>query len=184
MADDSSNPLGLPPSVWIAVIVGVAGVFALNQHPFQDVRPADATAPVYRHAPSEDQDVEARLWEDPLGAAAIAKAGDDREAAAKAGRKNAAGAEPSPDHTTRRLKNLLTVNSDHLENVLVLGALVPGAPYAADIETRRRVRYAVLAGLHRTGFVPQNSEHVGYISLAGIYQDEPTHGHDIAAYEW
>jgi hypothetical protein len=184
MADDSSNPLGLPPSVWIAVIVGVAGVFALNQHPFQDVRPADATAPVYRHAPSEDQDVEARLWEDPLGAAAIAKAGDDREAAANAGRKNAAGAEPSPDHTTRRLKNLLTVNSDHLENVLVLGALVPGAPYAADIETRRRVRYAVLAGLHRTGFVPQNSEHVGYISLAGIYQDEPTHGHDIAAYEW
>src|SRR5580704_12793223 len=80
MAEDSSNPLGLPPSVWIAVIVGVAGVFALNQHPFQDVRPADATAPVYRHTPSEDQDVEARLWEDPLGAAATAKAGDDREA--------------------------------------------------------------------------------------------------------
>src|SRR5260221_13887601 len=117
MADDSSNPLGLPPSVWIAVIVGAASVFALNQHPFQDVRPADATAPVYRHSPSEDQDVEARLWEDPLGPAAAAKAGDDREAAPGAGRKVA---DLAPDHTIGRLKKLLTVNAHPLENVLAL----------------------------------------------------------------
>jgi hypothetical protein len=192
MAEDSSNPLGLPPSVWIAVLVGLAGAFALNQHPFQDVRPADATAPVYRHTPSEDQDVEARLWEDPLGAAATAKAGDDLEAAANAGRKSTeprpppnpdAGAAPL-DHTTNRLRSLLKDNVEHVENVLVLGAMVPGAPYADDIETRRRIRYAVLAGLHRASFVPVNSEHVGYISLAGIYQGEPSPGHDIAAYEW
>jgi hypothetical protein len=192
MAEDSSNPLGLPPSVWIAVIVSVAGVFALNQHPFQDVRPADATAPVYRHTPSEDQDVEARLWEDPLGAAATAKAGDDREAAASAGRKvaeprpppNPEGSAASHDHTTKRLRALLKDNVEHIENVLVLGAMVPGAPYADDIETRRRIRYAVLAGLHRANFVPVNSEHVGYISLTAIYQGEPSPGHDIAAYEW
>lgn len=204
MAEDSSNPLGLPPSVWIAVIVGVAGVFALNQRPFQDVRPADSSAPVYRHTPSEDQDVEARLWEDPLGAVATAKAADDREAAAVADRKAAVprpSANPSaansssqtghapsaaapPDHTTKRLQNLLKVNADSVESVLVLGAMVPGAPYADDIETRRRIRYAVLAGLHRAAFVPSNSEHVGYITLSEFYQDDPTHGHDIAAYEW
>jgi hypothetical protein len=192
MAEDSSNPLGLPPSVWIAVIVGVAGVFALNQHPFQDVRPADPTAPIYRHTPSEDQDVEARLWEDPLGAAAAAKAGDDREATASAGRKGVE-ARPPPnsesgaaahDHTTKRLRALLKDNVEHVENVLVLGAMVPGAPYADDIETRRRIRYAVLAGMHRANFVPENSEHVGYISLTALYQGEPSPGHDIAAYEW
>jgi hypothetical protein len=192
MAEDSSNPLGLPPSMWIAVIVGVAGVFALNQHPFQDVRPADATAPVYRHTPSEDQDVEARLWEDPLGAAATAKAGDDREATASAGRKgvdsrpppNPEGSAATHDHTMKRLRTLLKNNDEHIENVLILGAIVPGAPYADAIETRRRIRYAVLAGLHRANFVPENSEHVGYISLARIYHGEPSPGHDIAAYEW
>ena len=226
MAEDSSNPLGLPPTVWIAVIVGLAGVFALNQRPFQDVRPTDASAPVYRHTPSEDQDVEARLWEDPLGAAAAAKAADDREAAAAADRKAAAvprppanppaadssspaGTSSSPacfapgkpkrvracphapsaaaaplDHSTKRLRNFLKANVDSVESVLVVGAMVPGAPYADDIETRRRIRYAVLAGLHRAAFVPMNNEHVGYITLAEFYEDDPTHGHDIAAYEW
>src|SRR3979411_587372 len=89
MADDSPSSSGIPPSVWIAVVVGLLGMFALNQHPFQDVRPA-TTAPVYRHTPSEDQDVEARLWDDALGAAANAKAADDRESAAAADRKVAA----------------------------------------------------------------------------------------------
>ncbi|MEA3162169.1 MAG: hypothetical protein QOD95_3717, partial [Gammaproteobacteria bacterium] len=41
MADDSSSSSGIPPSVWIAVVVGLLGMFALNQHPFQDVRPAN-----------------------------------------------------------------------------------------------------------------------------------------------
>src|ERR1700736_4457723 len=112
MAEDSSNPLGLPPTVWIAVIVGLAGVFALNQRPFQDVRPTDASAPVYRHTPSEDQDVEARLWEDPLGAAAAAKAADDREAAVAAIQRAAIAQPPANpsagsaplDHTTKRLQ--------------------------------------------------------------------------------
>src|ERR1700730_1506932 len=191
MAEDSSNPLGLPPSVWIAVIVGVAGVFALNQHPFLDVRPADPTAPVYRHTPSEDQDVEARLWEDPLGAAAAAKVRDDREAAA-AVRKDAETPPPpnsevsaaSHDHTMKRLRTLLKDNAEHVDNVLVLAAMVPGEPYADAIEKRRRIRYAVLAGLHRVNFVPVNSERVGYISLARLYRGEPSPGHDIAAYEW
>jgi hypothetical protein len=186
MADDSSSSSGIPPSVWIAVVVGLLGMFALNQHPFQDVRPAN-TAPVYRHTPSEDQDVEARLWDDALGAAANAKAADDRESAAAADRKVAAAkpavAQPVP-HTTARLKNTLKNNADGVESVLVLGAIVPGAPYADDIETRRRIRYAVLAGLHRAGLVPMNIEHVGYITLSDIYQDDPTHGRDIAAYEW
>jgi hypothetical protein len=194
MADDSSSPLGLPPSVWIAVLVGVVGVFALNQRPFQDVRPADSSAPVYRHTSSEDQDVEARLWEDPLGAVATAKAADDREAAAAAANQMAAAVPRPPanpaaaaapfDHTTKRLQNLLEANVDGVDSILVLGAMVPGAPYADDIETRRRIRYAVLAGLHRAAFVPVNSEHVGYITLSEVYQDDPTHGHDIAAYEW
>src|SRR5260370_771083 len=75
MADQSSGPLGLPPTVWVVVIVGLAGALAATQHAFQDVRPGDAATPAYRHAPSEDQDIEARQWEDPFSAVAIARRG-------------------------------------------------------------------------------------------------------------
>src|ERR1700716_2943020 len=105
--------------MWMALLVGVVGVFALNQRPFQDVRPTDSLTPVYRHTPSEDQDVEARLWEDPLGAVATAKAADNRKPPAAAIQKAAAIDRPPAnppagnaplDHTTKRLRNLLEVN--------------------------------------------------------------------------
>ena len=73
MTDQSSGPLGLPPTVWVVIVVGLAGALAATQHPFGDVRPGDPTTSAYRHAPSEDQDIEARQWEDPLSVVAIAR---------------------------------------------------------------------------------------------------------------
>jgi hypothetical protein len=67
--------------------------------------------------------------------------------------------------------------------VLLLAALVTGAPYADDIENRRRSRYAVLAGLYRAGFMPANREHVGYVRLSDLYS-ESSHAHEVAAFEW
>jgi len=67
--------------------------------------------------------------------------------------------------------------------VLVMGAMVSGAPYAADIESRRRTRYAVLAGLYRSGYMPLNNQHVGYVRLAELYAD-PIRVNDLAAFEW
>jgi hypothetical protein len=175
MADQSSNPLGLPPTVWVVIIVGLAGALVATQHPFQDVRPGDRSTPAYRHAPSEDQDIEARQWEDPFSAVAIA-----RRAAEST--KGGSTSSPSDDdsHTTSRL------SADRLKDpahVLVVGAMVPGAPYADDIETRRRIRYAVLAGLYQEGYVPDDSEHIGFISLPELSTEIP-HAHNIAAYEW
>ena len=68
-------------------------------------------------------------------------------------------------------------------SVLVLAAIVSGAPYAADIENRRRMRYAVLAGLYRSGYMPFNNQHVGYVRLAEFY-DDPSRANDLAAFEW
>jgi hypothetical protein len=174
MADQSSSPLGLPPTVWVVIIVGLAGALAATQHPFKDVRPGDPSIPAYRHAPSEDQDIEARQWEDPFSAVAIARR-------ATASTKAGSASSPSDDdpHTISRL------NVDRLKDpahVLVVGAMVPGAPYADDIETRRRTRYAVLAGLYQEGYVPDDSEHIGFIYLPEL-STEP-HAHNIAAYEW
>src|SRR5262249_55252396 len=39
---------------------------------------------------------------------------------------------------------------------------VSGAPYSEDQETRRRTRYAVLAGLAAEGFIPQDPKHIGF----------------------
>jgi len=175
MADQSSGPLGLPPTVWVVIIVGLAGALAATQHPFQDVRPGDATTAAYRHAPSEDQDIEARQWDDPFSAVAIAR----RVAQSPKGG-SASSASDDDSHTTSRL------NADRLKepaHVLVVGAMVPGAPYADDIETRRRSRYAVLAGLHQEGYVPDDSEHIGFVFLPELSTEIP-HAHNIAAYEW
>jgi hypothetical protein len=174
MADQSSSPLGLPPTVWVVIIVGLAGALAATQHPFQDVRPGDPTTSAYRHVPSEDQDIEARQWEDPLSAVAIAR---------RAAQSTKAGSTSPPsndDHTLNRL------NMDRLKDpahVLVVGAMVSGAPYADDIETRRRTRYAVLAGLYQEGYVPDDSEHIGFVFLPELPTEIPL-AHNIAAYEW
>jgi hypothetical protein len=180
MADQSSGPLGLPPTVWVVIIVGLAGALAATQHPFQDVRPGDPTTSAYRHAPSEDQDIEARQWEDPFSAVAIA-----RRAATKSG---SASSPPADDsHTTRRLNADRTKEpSDRTKDpahLLVVGVMVPGAPYADDIETRRRTRYAILAGLYQEGYVPDDSEHIGFIFLPELSTEIPN-AHNIAAYEW
>jgi hypothetical protein len=203
MADDSKSPVVLPPTVWIALIAALAGAFALHQQAFHDTRPSDSSTPLYRHVPSDDQDVEARLWEDPLAAVAIARRGDNHDGTATAqipaasdaattgtahpaqrglGCKGDCGRLP-PRHTIGRLRTTLTAYVAHKNPVLVLAALVPGAPYAEDIESRRRTRYAVLAGLYRADYIPVNNEHVGYVTLGEFYP-ATAQAHDVAAFEW
>ena len=44
----------------------------------------------------------------------------------------------------------------------MIGVTAPGAPYFEDAETRRRLRYAILSGLHLEGYLPENEQHIGY----------------------
>ena len=138
MSDPQTNPLlGLPSTVWIALILGLAGIFALTQKPFQDTRPQNIGQPLSFQALGDCQNIEARLWEDPLSAVATAFQGKELPATAE------------------------TLRTDG--STLVLAVMVSGAPYVEDVETRRRERYAVLAGLYRSGFIPSNHDHIGYI---------------------
>jgi hypothetical protein len=178
MADQSSSPLGLPPSVWAVLIVGLAGAFAVNHRGFQDARPPDSNAPTYRHSSSGDQDVEAREWEDPFTAVAVARRTEAR-ARADSGTKSDQSPGAAPVHDLKRLAE--EVRAHPHDPLVVLGAMVPGEPYADDTETRRRTRYAVLAGLSSSGYAPDDNEHVGYTTLA--LPPEPG-GAEIAAYEW
>jgi hypothetical protein len=170
MANDSKDSIAVPPAVLVALAAVLLGGFAAHQLPLEDTRPAVISTLVYRHVPPDDQDVEARLWEDPLGAVAAASAHHP--------------AHPSVDvrHSIQGLAATVAAHVEHGSHILVIAALVPGAPYAEDIETRRRTRYAVLAGLSQQ-FTAQNSEHVGYVNLKEFYATaEFTPA--IAAYEW
>jgi hypothetical protein len=159
----------------VALVLGLAGVFALSQKPFQDTRPKSIVLPLENGQLNDGQDVEARLWEDPLSAVALAR--------------NAK--EPPPAYEPSGLQDTLWEH-EHNNRTLILGVMVNGAPYTDDIETRRRARYAVLAGLYRSGFVPSNPNHIGYLLTERSvevypYGQGPQHvgpGHDIAAFEW
>jgi hypothetical protein len=201
MAGDSNDPVVLPPTVWIA-LVALVGALALHQQGFQDTRPSDSNTSLYRHIPSDDQDVEARLWEDPLAAVAIARGGDTDGGTAtrQVPAAGDAGAGPAhaeqhglgckgdcarlpPRHTIGRLRTTLTGYVAQGSRVLVLAAMVSGAPYAEDVESRRRMRYAVLAGLYRADYIPVNNGHVGYVQLGEFYP-ATAHARDVAAFEW
>jgi len=181
MANDSKDTVSIPPTVWVALLATLLGGFAARQLPFQDVRPPAATAPIYTHIPPDGQDVEARLWEDPLSAVAIASAAHE----AAHGNQHAVEAEddPRPRHSIEALKRSLHQGASIDDRVLILTALVSGAPYAEDVEGRRRTRYAVLAGLYQGGFVPDDSGHIGYIR----FDDAPSTRNpppSLGAYEW
>jgi hypothetical protein len=49
-----------------------------------------------------------------------------------------------------------------------------------DGEVRRRTRYAVLSGLERTGFVPEDAHHLGYFRP----QDPTLRLPEVVPYEW
>jgi hypothetical protein len=181
MADQSSSPLGLPPTLWVVLVVGLAGAFAVNHRGFQDTRPRDQNAPAYRHTPSSAQDVEAREWEDPFTAVAVARRihAPPAPAPAPAAKSDQTPPPAEPIHDLNRLAE--DVRAHPHGPLLVLGAMVPGEPYADDMETRRRTRYAVLAGLSSSGYAPDDNGHVGYTSLAF---PPDTASREIAAYEW
>jgi hypothetical protein len=118
--------------------------------PLTSTRPTEPEYPAHQLA--TPQDLDARLWEDPIGAVM-------RDIDAKRLR-------DPPDnggHTG--------VGFDHHGNrTLVLGVTLPGASYPEVAETRRRLRYAVLSALHVAQFTPIDEMHIGYWRLK---PDEP-----------
>jgi hypothetical protein len=176
VSDQSSSPRGIPPTLWAVLLVSLVGAFAVNRHPFQDARPPDQSLPAYRHTQPDDQDVESRQWQDPFTAIAAA-----RHAVTNVLASPSAAPPDEPAHDLGRLQT--KVHEHYREPLLVLGTLLPGAPYADDIEIRRRTRYAVLAGLSSAGYVSDDNQHIGYTSLAPPGTDTSA-AHEVAAYEW
>ena len=189
----------LPLSV-VIVVMGLGG-YLLYDRPFINLRPEDPREVPREH--ESTQDVETRLWEDPL--AAVHRGGGTSlcEPSYEDHRPDArvTSVAARRDHEIWRLAFELKERADQARGrsdtaiavaheaprVLLMPVLIRDEPYSEAAESRRRVRYAVLSGLEAAGYVPETPEALGYIDTCWNAQDHlEARGSRkvVAAYEW
>ncbi|WP_433765903.1 hypothetical protein [Pseudomonas putida] len=145
---DNIKDSGTNLAFWIpggAVILSlVISTFALTREPFLEPRPIGAQF-------QAQLPIEARLWQDPFDAMERYRK--------KLGISNKEQAEKlcSPSLTT-------LPNENSAPDMMV--ALVEGGPYADEVEQRRRIRYALLAGFKNSQRVPAQEQYIHCLRLA------------------
>ena len=149
MADDRSTSF---PFAGLAVVALFLTTTFLGPQGFELLRQAENDTAKRPHR--VESPVEARLWEDPLTALARY-----RERCADGGSTAAQRTGPScrPPSGANGLKDLF---GESPKGLTVIAAMLPGAAQVGAEETRRRTRYAVLAGLNTEGYAPDDSEHM------------------------
>src|SRR6266542_2414471 len=171
---------GLPAAgiLWLALLG--AGALFLHQVPWQGSRPLAPEPKAYGYA--AQQDVDARLWQDPLGAVARGREEARKRSAVRPG-------QGTHQLGHRAVDLACTIRNKRYDGeVLVMGVMASGGPYPEYAEFRRRARYAILAGLNETGFVPDDAEHLGYFepeAPSGTQaQKAAARLPEFIAYEW
>jgi hypothetical protein len=161
-SNQSSSNVGAN-AVWI--LLAAAGTyFVVHTAPLEGNRPPTTEA-VVRQQPNR-QDIESRLWRDPFAVVAerLVKSTDLKPE--NCGKKTEIWVHcVSPLKPAKKPPGWLTPPNKRPkppEPPIVIVASVSGAPYSEDHESRRRQRYAIVAGLARQGFAPSDAEHLGF----------------------
>lgn len=166
MAQENRGDGNIPIAPIIALLIFVGGMLVPHQ-PLQSNRPVSQMRALT--VPHYGQDVEARLWQDPLEAVQAAEREQEGDTGSRVrkGSRETCG-DPAHDcHTPGWLKSEI----EHLqeskpgESILVLPVMMFGGPYASDSEDRRRNRYAVLSSLIDQGYEPIYSRGIGYVRI-------------------
>src|SRR5262245_10197113 len=144
-----SNPLPL-----MAVALLAAGVL-VRTLPLESARPHETVATAA--SAIGEQDVRARLWQDPFE---VVPRPAKRETAEQRLKRVKDDLLHAPASLAGQLDEAIATPGTR---VTILGVMVFGSPYAEDVELRRRMRYAVLSGLATRHYVPDNSAALGYI---------------------
>jgi hypothetical protein len=149
MADDRSTSF---PFAGLAVVALFLTTTFLGPQGFELLRQAENDTAKRPHR--VEPPVEARLWEDPLTALARyrERCVDGCSTAAQR-----TGPSCRPPSGANGLKDLF---GESPKGLTVVAAMLPGAAQVGAEETRRRTRYAVLAGLNTEGYAPDDSEHM------------------------
>jgi hypothetical protein len=172
MEKESKPAGGIPSSGIMAIVMLTAGVLFIRAVPLEPTR-LPVNEPKIQQT-STEQDMDARLWQDPFGAVARA-----REEAQKRNPAQAKAADKR--HRPANIRG--DMDSRVHRKVEVLAVMLQGGPYSEDIESRRRVRYAVLAGLNASRLVPVDAEHLGYVFPADVGKPDSTLP-EIVPFEW
>ena len=153
--DKPRKSIDLPWPAIAAALVALGGVF-LYLNPLTTSRPAEGGFPIgFNH---DLQDVEARLWQDPLRTTA--------EHETQVQRQNDAGNDVSLENSLHAVEALREkLRSQDSSSSLVLAVMIPGGSYAEYSETRLRTRQAVLEALGALSYVPRDGEHIGYFKI-------------------
>jgi hypothetical protein len=139
-----------------AVILSlVVSMFALTREPFLEPRPIGAQF-------QAQLPIEARLWQDPFDAV-------ERYRKKLSDSKN-------PDAENVCSPDLSPLGAEQSAPDLMV-ALVEGGPYADEVERRRRIRYALLAGFKNSHRVPDQEQYIHCLKLAAnLSLDAPQKG--------
>ena len=157
MADDDKWKFDIPWATVLSLIAVLGGIVA-QYKPLVSTRPP---VPSEKAIPlTAKQDVEARLWQDPISVAEKQKSLLDERI-----EKGLVKGDDIKSHDISTLAKLLRerVNIFH-ENVLLLAVMLDAGPYSEQAESRLRARQAVLEGLSESGFAPVDGEHIGFVT--------------------
>lgn len=167
MAEDNSGSFQFPWPTFIAAI-GALGGLVWYLGPLNSDRPTGSIGKI-AFKPPNYQDVDSRLWQDPLDSA-MAAAQEDAKGdpldwlgpiASSLGLKKPT--EHRPELELERSPGSQTLLAVMLE---------PGN-YADSVERRRRERYAVVNGLNQADYAPIDSMHIGYLERDDWQAIEP-----------
>lgn len=138
----------LPSAGLLALAVATLGLILTGPSPLIGERPASHTlAEVDK---GRVQDVDARMWQDPLGAVLRDKKRHEKPGSA------------AQAHEPQDTINRAFADDNKVKRVLVLAAMIPGGPYPEEEESRRRQRYALLSAVATEHYAPVETEHIGY----------------------
>jgi hypothetical protein len=160
MASDDKTKFDVPWATLLPLVAVLAGVVA-QYKPLISTRPltpAEKPIPV----PARE-DVDARLWQDPIAVAQKQKSALFADVST-----GLVSRDKAKGHDISDLKSLVQESAVSAERIgsklLLLGVMIDAGPYSEQGELRLRTRQAILEGLSESGFVPVDGEHIGYVT--------------------
>lgn len=184
--DSGSNlALWLPGSAIVLSLI--VSTFALTRAPFLEQRPFGAQF-------QTQLPIEARLWQDPFDALERYRkrlkdnksqlAGSEcapelfdkstvpaEQAQTQLSQLRLASVGPNAERVAQGTAAVSQASSAEPTNIMV--ALVEGGPYAEEVELRRRMRYAMLAGFKTARMVPEDEQNIRCLTLTDNLLDAP-----------
>ena len=171
--ESKKRSVDLPWATIVVAILATTGGFFLYLNPLQTSRPTERAG--FQLNLDRPQDVDARLWEDPLRTAT------EHEARVILRPKDS----PEFKQENERHDPAHFWDQKKPSESWVLAVMIPGGSYAEYTEIRLRTRQAVLEALGAANYVPADVEHIGYVKIDKVAADRGWNWRSmIVPFEW